>query len=142
MFCVRSASRSVVGFKLGAITAPRNGRMWLETVWYRLLKWVTGLAAAYFLLAVLEHTGSWWKTGIWTPFTIADFLMEWHLPLPKAPNFIMLDKIVDDLLGLPGVFAYAAVLCCLMVILGWAAGGLDGLENKKREAARTKIGAD
>jgi hypothetical protein len=68
--------------------------------------------------------------------------MEWHLPLPKAPNFIMLDKIVDDLLGLPGVFAYAAVLCCLMVILGWAAGGLDGLENKKREAARTKIGAD
>jgi hypothetical protein len=113
--------------------------MWLETVWYRLVKWVTGLAAAYFL-RWLEHTGSWWKTGIWTPFTIADFLMEWHLPLPKAPNYIMLDKIVDELLGLPGVFAYAAVLCCLMVILGWAVGGLDGMENKNEKPHARKSG--
>jgi hypothetical protein len=113
----------------------------LETVWYRLVKWLTGLAAAYFGLAVLEHTGSWWKTGIWTPFTIADLLIEWNLPLPKAPNYIGLDKIVEYLLSFPGVFAYVAVLCCLVAILGWANAGLDALENKKQEAARTKIGA-
>ena len=79
----------------------------LEKIWYKLVTSLTGLVAAFFGLAavmsIVEQANKWSMTGVWTTVTIADLLMAWGLTRPETPNYIGLQKIIDEVLTWPGI---------------------------------------
>ena len=93
--------------------------MQLRKHFYQATRLVAGL-----LVVVLAMTGAakladqivtWLAFAVWQPFTIADALRFWDLPLPHAPESLGLREITDAILSWPGVPAYfllaGACLC-------------------------------
>jgi cellulose synthase/poly-beta-1,6-N-acetylglucosamine synthase-like glycosyltransferase len=108
----------------------------LEKVWYKLATSLTGLLAAFFGLAavmsIVEQANKWSITGVWTTITIADLLMAWGLTRPETPNYIGLQKIIDEVLTWPGIVANVILCFVFMSIWVWGKRGLNVSERKER----------
>jgi hypothetical protein len=47
------------------------------------------------------------ETAVWEPYTIADALRYWSVPLPHTPSLLGVQKIIDNLLTWPAAVGYA-----------------------------------
>jgi hypothetical protein len=49
---------------------------------------------------------TWLTFAVWQPFTIADAMRFWGLPVPRAPQLLGLAQLTDAVLSWPGIIAY------------------------------------
>ncbi len=113
--------------------------MWLEKLWYKAIKMVSGLGAGGFglvgVVIVLQQIVKWLKYAIWEPYTIGNAVLDWGLPLPYTPNMLGVQKIIDEILSWPAIVAYILLTIGCFVVFVWAD---QQLANVKDSTAKGK----
>jgi hypothetical protein len=116
--------------------------MGIEKFWYRTIKIaaaIVGWGAVIISAAILFYQiATWLKTAIWEPYTIADALKDWSVPLPYAPHLLGMQKILDKLLSWPSIVGYAVIAVGGMIIFVWVKASLDQIERDERRAEQTR----
>jgi hypothetical protein len=104
-----------------AIVAARDAavaRLTRNAVQLRKLFFQASRAAAGLLVVVFAMTGAakladqivtWLTFAVWQPFTIADALRFWNIPVPRAPQLLGLAQLTDVVLSWPGILAYLVI---------------------------------
>ncbi len=119
--------------------ARQQGGMWLEKLWYKAIKMVSGLGAGGFglvgVVIVLQQIVKWLKYAIWEPYTIGNAVLDWGLPLPYTPNMLGVQKIIDEILSWPAIVAYILLTIGCFVVFVWAD---QQLANVKDSTAKGK----
>src|SRR6478752_6100293 len=96
------------------VTLP-SPRLTRNAVQLRKLFYQAGRAAAGLLVVVFAMTGAakladqivtWLTFAVWQPFTIADALRFWGIPVPQAPQLLGRAQLTDAVLSWPGILAY------------------------------------
>ena len=120
--------------------------MWLDKLWYRAIKTVSALAGWGFgiigVLIVLMQVVKWLKHAIWEPYTIGNALHDWGLPDLYTPNMLGVQKIINEILSLPGIVGYMMLAAGCMGVLVWADRQLVDIERKEQKAEREKQRAE
>jgi hypothetical protein len=106
------------------VTLP-SPRLTRNAVQLRKLFYQAGRAAAGLLVVVFAMTGAakladqivtWLTFAVWQPFTIADALRFWGIPVPQAPQLLGLAQLTDAVLSWPGIPAYLVLAgACLFM---------------------------
>jgi hypothetical protein len=124
------------------VTLP-SPRLTRNAVQLRKLFYQAGRAAAGLLVVVFAMTGAakladqivtWLTFAVWQPFTIADALRFWGIPVPQAPQLLGLAQLTDAVLSWPGILAYLVLAGACLFMFARIDRGLGRLSRKSAGA--------
>jgi hypothetical protein len=124
------------------VTLP-SPRLTRNAVQLRELFYQAGRAAAGLLVVVFAMTGAakladqivtWLTFAVWQPFTIADALRFWGIPVPQAPQLLGLAQLTDAVLSWPGIPAYLVLAGACLFMFARIDRGLGRLSRKSAGA--------
>jgi hypothetical protein len=113
----------------------------LEHAWYKIVKfcvgWIAAGAAIGAALILYWQTATWMKTAVWNGYTIGEAVWDvLGVPKPYLPDLLGLQKIIDDVFGLPAVALCIALAFAFGYIWLFADEADQRIERLQSQKAR------
>src|SRR4029077_17195840 len=77
---------------------------------------------------------TWLTFAVWQPFTIADALRFWGIPVPQAPQLLGRAQLTDAVLSWPRILAYLVLAGACLFMFARIDRGLGRLSRKSAGA--------
>ena len=110
--------------------------MQLQKHFYQATRLLAGLLVVVFAMTgaakLADQIVTWLAFAVWQPFTIADALRFWSIPVPHATEIRGFRHITETMLSWPGIPAYLLLAGACLFLFGRADRELRKLTREHR----------
>jgi hypothetical protein len=134
----QSHGAAIVAARDAAVARLTRNAVQLRKAFYQASRPAAGLLVVVFAMTgaakLADQIVTWLTFAVWQPFTIADALRFWDIPVPRAPQLLGLAQLTDAVLSWPGILAYLLLAGACLFMFARIDRGLGRLSRKSAGA--------